>query len=494
MKKFYITTPIYYVNDKPHLGTAYTTILADTLARYYRWQGKDVFFLTGTDEHGLKIQQRAQNLNKNPQDFCDEISKDFQYAWKALNISYDKFIRTTDLEHKKAVQDGLVRLYKKGLIYKGEYKGLYCVGCEQYKTKSELIEGKCPYHNREPELKKEKTWLFKLSYFKDKILNLIQKNYFRIEPETRRNEIISFLKREGLEDLSISRPKEKVWWGIELPFDKSETTYVWIDAFFNYLTGLGWPKNKNQFQHYWPPDIQLMSKDILRVHATIWPSLLLGLEEKLPRRICVHGFLSIDGQKMSKSLGNVVDPVEIVKKYGADALRFFLLKNISFGKDGDFTIEKLEKCYNADLANDLGNLVQRVAVMINKYLKGKIPNCKVKNINQITLKDIKGIKILNSKEIKKIDQLINSGNFEQALSLIWEKVRATNQSIEISKPWVLFKKNPKQLEKVLYNLVVNILVIACFLSPFIPQTSKTIIEIYQGPKVKFKNSLFPKIK
>ncbi|MBU2634443.1 MAG: class I tRNA ligase family protein, partial [Nanoarchaeota archaeon] len=310
-KKFYVTTPIYYTNSDPHVGSAYTTIAADVLARWHRLNSEDVFFLTGTDEHGQKIQETAESKNIKPKLFVDKIAKKFQEVFKLLNISNDYFIRTTNKNHEKEVQRILQELYDKKYIYKGHYESYYCVGCEQYLTESDLVDGKCPFHKREPELRKEEAYLFKLSKFQNQLLKLIKSGKYCILPESRRKEIITFLE-SGLKDISISRLKEKIYWGIELPFDKNHTCFVWVDAFWNYLTGL---KEKNKFDEFWPPDIQLMAKDILRVHATIWPALLLATGNKLPKTLFIHGYFTVNGQKMSKSLGNVVSPEVLVKNY-----------------------------------------------------------------------------------------------------------------------------------------------------------------------------------
>ena len=309
-KKFYITTPIYYANAKPHIGSAYTTIAADVLARWNKLLGKEVFFLTGTDEHGKKIQQTAEKAGKKPKEFVDKIAKQFKDLFNLLNVSYDNFIRTTDKYHEKEVVKVLKRLYKDGLIYKGDYEAYYCVGCEQYLKKSDLIDGKCPLHNKEPELKKEEAYLLKLSQFQDKLLKLIESGKFQILPKSRKKEIIYFIK-QGLQDVSISRRKEDVEWGIPFPFDEEHTCYVWVDAFWNYVSGL-----KDKFKKFWPPNVQLMAKDIFRVHATIWPVLILAMNLELPKTLFIHGYFKANGKKMSKSLGNFVDPLKIIKKYG----------------------------------------------------------------------------------------------------------------------------------------------------------------------------------
>lgn len=454
VKKFYVTTPIYYVNSEPHMGSVYTTIAADVLARWHRLLGEKVFFLTGTDEHGQKIQETAENKKMNPKEFVDEIAQKFKECFKLLNVSNDNFIRTTDPEHEKEVQKILQELYDKKFIYKGNYEAYYCVGCEQYLTNSDLIDGKCPFHNRVPEIKKEEAYLFKLSYFQDKLLQLIKSGEFCILPEARKKEIITFIE-SGLQDISISRLKEKVYWGIELPFDKKHTCFVWVDAFWNYLTGL---IQKNAFEKFWPADLQLMAKDIIRVHATIWPALLLATNNKLPKTLFVHGYFTLNGKKMSKTLGNTLDPVELTNKYGVDSIRYYLMRNIAFGEDGDVSEQGIKQRHNDELTNKLGNLISRVAGLVEKR-GGKITKTEIdENLSsKLDLEEIKR----DFEEIK----------IDKALSKIFDFVDSCNQYIQEKQPW---KLEGKDFDKTMYNLSEGIRIIGILISVFLPSTAEKI--------------------
>jgi len=448
--KFYVTTPIYYTNASPHLGGAYTTIAADILARWNKLLGKDVFFLTGTDEHGQKIQETAEKVGKTPKEFVDEIANEFKEAFKLLNISNNNFIRTTDTYHEKEVKEIFQKLYDKKFIYKGFYEALYCIGCEQYKTENDLVDGKCPLHNREPELRKEEAYLFKLSAFQDKLLKAIKKEELNILPIERRREIITFIE-EGLRDISISRLKSKIYWGIELPFDKKHTAFVWVDAFWNYISGLKTETNKKKF---WPADVQLMAKDIIRVHATIWAAILLALDYKLPKKMFVHGYFTVNGQKMSKSLGNVISPINLTKKYGADSVRYYLMRNIAFGQDGDVSEKSLIERHNTELANKLGNLVARVSTLAEKY-------------------GLEKSKPLNSSNLtKKVEQHLENLEFDKALNEIFQFIDLCNVYIQNKKPW------ETQDKEVLYQLSDAIKDIAILLFPFMPETSEKIAKTF----------------
>lgn len=456
-KNFYITTPIYYTNAVPHIGSVYTTIAADILARWHRLNGENVFFLTGTDEHGQKVQEMAEKAETTPKKFVDEISNKFKESFQLFNISNTNFVRTTDSYHEKEVKEILQELYNKKYIYKGFYEAYYCVGCEQYKTDSDLIDGKCSLHNTEPELRKEEAYLFKLSKFQDKLLNLIKKRKFNIQPKERREEIISFIE-EGLKDISISRLKERVYWGVELPFDKKHTCFVWVDAFWNYVSGLKTPENKKNF---WPADVQLMAKDIIRVHATIWPSILLALNYELPKNLFVHGYFTVNGKKMSKSLGNVISPFYLFEKYGTDSVRYYLMRNIPFGSDGDFSEKALIDRHNNELADKLGNLVSRVSTLAEKYGLEKCEN-----------------KLLKKLKIKKIEKLFANYEFDKILNEIFAFVDSCNEYVQKKKPWETKDK------KILYEVSDSIKAIAILLWAFMPETSEKIAKVF-GFDIKF---------
>ncbi len=469
MDKFYITTPIYYVNDRPHIGHAHTTVTADVLARWQKAQGNEVFFLTGTDEHGAKVEAAAKKSSIDVRKFVDEKAEAFKETWQKLNIGYDNFLRTTDPAHETAVSRALQTLYDKEFIYKRQYEGLYCRDCEQYKTKDDLIDGKCPDHQTEPEILKEESYFFKLSQFEKILKEKIEKDEFGIKPIERKNEALSFIN-QGLKDISISR--KNVAWGILLPFDRNHTVYVWVDALLNYLTGLGWKGEAGKAPDFFPPDIQLMSKDILRVHATIWPALLLALELPLPKKIFVHGYFTADGQKMSKSLGNVIWSEELVNKFGVDGVRYLLMSSLSYGQDSDVSWEKLKEKYNADLANGLGNLISRIAKLSEKFhpAGGHPKSGKIKN--------------------DKIQKLFEELRFKDILDEIWSQIAWANKYIEERKLWELVKNNPGDGKKVLEELLSLIEEIGKAIEPFMPQASRKIAEILKTGEAAV---LFPRV-
>ena len=477
MSKFYVTTPIYYVNAKPHIGSAYTTIAADVLARHMRGKN-DVFFLTGTAEHGEKMAQSAEKAGKNPQEFVEENSSAFQHAWEVLNVSHDDFIRTTEERHKKAVTLFFEKLKESGKIYEGDYEGMYCVGHEAFLKKSELDDkGLCPDHKVAPTLVKEKNWFFKLSDYQEQIRELIEKEDIVVEPEARRKEVLAFID-QGLEDISISR--QDVKWAIQIPWDESQTIYVWLDELFNYCSAIGYGADDEKFKKYWPADLHIIGKDIIKFHAIIWPALLLAINEPLPKKIFAHGYFTVDGQKMSKTLGNVVDPVELTKEYSADVVRYFILRDIPFGNDGDFSHDRLKDRYNADLANGLGNLVSRTLNMIEKFwpdFEGKpaeLPDSLQEKYSQI-------------------DELTEALQFDKALSVLWEMIAWADGIIEERKPWQLAKDEHSReaLEQTLQDLFTVITAIHAKLEPYMPDTHIKLGEVLSArPLVKPSEPLF----
>lgn len=468
-KPFYITTPIYYVNGLPHIGHAYTTVAADCLARFKKAQGHEVFFSAGTDEHGQKIAKKAEEEGKDVTLFVDEIAGEFQKLWTALNIEYTKFIRTTEPAHKSAVQKVLQDFYDREIIYKGFYEGLYCVGCEQFKSADDLVDGKCPDHNREPEFMKEESYLMKMTVLQNELIKRIESDELRVAPEKYKTEILSFLKGEQLEDISISRKNVK--WGIPLPFDETHTTYVWVDAFLNYLTVFGWNGEKESAPAEWPADIQFIGKDILRVHATIWPVILMHLSLPTQKLLFTHGHILSGGKKMSKTLGNVISINDMLERFGADGTRYLLMSAGTFGEDVDLTMERMTEKYNADLANGLGNLVSRV-VKLSENLK-----------NPYT----KPAEVRNAE----IDNLISEYRFSDALQAIKEKVNEANKYIDETKPWELVKTNEEKFEVVIKKLLDDISSIAWALRPFLPASSQIIERVVESGKTE---PLFQRIK
>ncbi|MBK3331710.1 methionine--tRNA ligase [Persephonella atlantica] len=475
-KKFYVTTPIYYVNDVPHLGHAYTTVAADVLARYNRQKGIRTFFLTGTDEHGLKIQKSAEEKGITPKELADITHQKFKQLWEALNISYDRFIRTTDPDHIKAVQHIFQKCYENGDIYLSEYESYYCVGCEEFKTETEIkdYDYRCPIHKKPCEKVKEESYFFRLSKYQDRLLKLYEEKPSFIQPDYRRNEVVSFVK-QGLKDLSVSRPRSRVKWGIPVPFDPEHTIYVWFDALTNYLTGVGYPDNPEMFETFWPADVHIVGKDILRFHAVYWPAFLMSARLNVPDRVFAHGWWTVEGHKMSKSLGNVVDPFEAAEKYGVDQLRYFLLREVPFGLDGDFSEKAVIGRINSDLANDLGNLFSRTLSMINKF-SGSI----VKKREDLTELE-KEYQQLYKYTIDKYDRFMENLEFSRALETVWEFIDFLNKYIVKTEPWKLKKEGNSYLDTVLYTLADGLLLVVYLLFPFMPDKMRQALE-YIGIK------------
>jgi len=459
MEKFYVTTPIYYVNDTATIGHAYTTIIGDIIARWNRSQGKNTFYLTGLDENSQKTTDAAKKSGiSDIKKYTDDMAVKWKKVWKELNISNDDFIRTTEPRHKKIVEKFFKKVYEKGDIYKGIYEGLYCEGCEAFYLEKDLIEGKCPYHKKEPKIIKEENYFFKLTKYSDQVLDHIKKNPNFILPKSRRNEVISFIN-EGLKDTSISRPN--VEWGIQLPIDKKHHFWVWFDALINYISGA---------EKYWPAELHILAKDILRFHCILWPAMLISAGYELPKTLFVHGFLTINGQKMGKSLGNAIDPLKLSEKYGVDQIRYFLAREIPFGQDGDFSEEALKNRINNELANDLGNLISRTLT-----LSKKLPEIKGKS-------EIKF-------NIKNIEKLMEEYRLTEALNEIWRYVQETNKYINQKEPW---KLEGNELEKVLYSCLESIRKVSILLWPFIPQTSEKIfylLKIEQQKLTEFNKSI-----
>ncbi len=470
-QKCYITTPIYFPSGMPHLGTSYSTIVADVFARYKRLQGCDVMFTTGTDEHGQKIELNAAKSGKTPKAYVDEIVKDFKKLWKTLGISYDKYIRTTDNNHVITVQKIFKKLFDKGEIYKGKYKGWYCTPCESFFTDAQLVDGKCPDCGREVNFTEEEAYFFKLSKYQDRLLKYYETHPHFIEPESRKNEMIQFIK-SGLNDLCVSRTSFK--WGIPVDFDKGHIVYVWLDALTNYITSQGYlSDNDEDFKKYWPADVHFVGKEILRFHVIIWPAILMALDLPIPKQVFGHGWILFgDGQKMSKSRGNLVDPVMLCDRYGADALRYFLIREFSLNDDGLFTNEALIKRINFDLANDLGNLLSRTVAMVNKYFGGVIPSeQRPGNLDNELIGF--AINLKKDYEIK-----MNNFRFASALSDVWLLISKCNKYIDEMMPWKL-GKDPScydRLAAVLYNLCEVLRIISILISPVMPETSLKIQE------------------
>lgn len=470
-EKFYITTPIYYPSDKLHIGHSYCTVATDTMARYKRLRGYDVMFLTGTDEHGQKIERIANSQGMTPKEYTDKIVVGIKELWKTLHISYNKFIRTTDDYHIKAVQKIFKQLYDQGDIYKSSYEGWYCTPCESFFTEHQLVDGKCPDCGRDVELLKEESYFFRLSKYQDRIIKYMEENPEFLQPNTRQNEMINNFLKPGLEDLAVSRTSFK--WGVPVEFDPGHIVYVWIDALSNYITALGWgSEDDSLYRKYWPADVHVVGKEIVRFHSIIWPAMLMALDMPLPKQIFGHGWLVINGGKMSKSVGNVVDPNVLVDKYGVDAIRYFLMREIAFGQDGNFNNEALIQRINSDLANDLGNLVSRTVGMIEKYFDGKLPAERTATAFDADLK------ATAAEILPKVEENMDQMHFSDALMEIWNLIRRTNKYIDETQPWILCKEAEKKAElaNALYHVAESIRIISILIQPFMPLTPAKIWE------------------
>lgn len=470
-KPFYITTPIYYPSGNPHIGHCYTTVACDSIARYRRMQGYDVMFLTGTDEHGLKIEQKAAEKGVTPKEYVDEVVKTFKKLWSYMNISYDRYIRTTDDYHIETVQKIFKDLYDKGYIYKGEYKGKYCTPCESFWTESQLDEnGCCPECHREVTEAKEEAYFFKMSSFAERIEKLLTETDY-LQPKTRATELVNNFIKPGLEDLCVSRTTFK--WGIPVTFDDKHVVYVWIDALSNYISALGfWNEQYNDFDKFWPADVHMVAKDIMRFHAIIWPAMLMALDLPLPKHLAVHGWITFNGQKMSKSLGNVVDPFILGERYGADAIRYHILREMALGADSSFSNEIMINRINSDLANGLGNLVSRTVAMADKYFGGTLPADREAG-------DFDAELIAEAEELRaKVDEFMDKTQINNALAEIFKVVSRANKYIDETAPWVLGKDESKKarLATVLYNLLETIRIVSTLLSNFMPTTMPKVWE------------------
>lgn len=495
MKTFYLTTPIYYVNDKPHIGHAYTTILADVLTRFHRNSGEDVFFLTGLDEHGQKVQQAAEKHGVDPQKHCNEMAPRFLKLWENLHIQNDDFIRTTEKRHVDVVQHILQKVYDKGDIYEDEYEGLYSVSEERFITKKEADSGEF----RDIKELKEKNYFFKMSNYQQALIDHIKNNSDFIQPKHRKNEVLGFLK-QPLEDLCISRPKSRLGWGIELPFDSDYVTYVWFDALINYITAPGYNVNEENFNKYWPANYHLIGKDILTTHSVYWPTMLMSANIPLPQAIFAHGWWLIGESKMSKSLGNVVDPLGLIEEYGVDPVRYYLMREMVLGQDASFTIESFIKRYNSDLANDFGNLLSRISNLLKKFFDSRIPQDEDDSAEGLDVKSkaVETVAIVREKiEVMRVNE---------AIEIILQFVRSINKYIETKAPWKLAKEEPEIAGKVLFTAAEALRVSAILLSPIMPNRTQTVLEtlgatesgldwggLTSGIEIKLHDPLFPRI-
>ena len=461
-KKYYITTPLYYVNSSPHIGHAYTTMAADILERHFKAKDMPVFMQTGTDEHGSNIEKTANEKNVPPKQWCDEVSNQFRQLWETLGIKYDYFIRTTDKLHEEAVQAVFEKLIASGDIYLGSYEGLYCKSCEAFYTESELIEGKCPVHKRNVEAVKEESYFFRLSKYEKPLLEYYEKHPDFLAPSYRARELINFVKA-GLTDLSVSRTK--VAWGIPVKSNPKHTVYVWFDALLNYITGRGYsPDNVSpEFKEYWPADVHLVGKEIFRFHGVIWPAMLMALGLELPKKVYAHGWWTVNGEKMSKSTGNFIKAEDVVAEYGLDSLRYFTFREVTFGQDGDFSMEAFRRRYNSDLANDLGNLFSRVINLVNKNIDERLPE-------DPSSKLYSQFAALTAK----IDSSIEDMQFSDALETIWGAISDLNKIVAEKKPWEMAKKCPEELPGFLNEMVWCLRLIAGWIDPFMPNTAEAM--------------------
>lgn len=506
MKKYYITTPIYYPSDNLHIGHTYTTVAADTLKRYKTLQGYDAFFVTGTDEHGQKIQDAAKKSGVSPKHYVDDIVEDIKKLWKMLDIDYDKFIRSTDENHEKVIQKIFTKLFEKGEIYKSNYSGHYCTPCESFWAEAQLEAGNCPDCGRPTHLAEEEAYFFKLSKYTDKLLKLYEDSPEFVQPVSRKNEMVNNFLKEGLEDLCVSRTSFD--WGIKVPFDPEHIVYVWIDALSCYITALGYGmEDDSNYRKYWPADVHLVGKEIVRFHTIIWPAILMALGLELPKKVFAHGWILFDDDKMSKSKGNIIYPEPIIDLYGVDSFKYFLLREFQFGSDGSFTREKFLQRVNSDLANDLGNLVSRTVAMVEKYNGGAIPAVGVRE-------EIDESLIGLALEVPKaVENYMDKLDFSHALEEIWKLVRRSNKYVDETMPWILAReeKDKARLDTVLYNLSESLRIISILIKPFMENTSTTIREqigisnpalwedakewgiLIEGSKVSKGDIIFPRL-
>ncbi len=503
-KKYYITTPIYYPSSNLHIGHTYCTVMADAMARFKRLSGFDVMFLTGTDEHGQKIQRAAFDHGMSPQEYVDQIVDGIKELWNTMEISYDDFIRTTEERHVKRVQAMFLKMYEKGDIYKGEYQGRYCTPCEAFWTDTQAIGGNCPDCGRPVEIAKEEAYFFRLSKYQDRLVELFETEPEFLQPESRRHEMLNFAK-QGLDDLCISRSSFD--WGIPVPIDRKHVIYVWLDALSNYVTALGYPDEPEKYDHYWPADVHLVGKEIVRFHSIIWPAMLMSLSLPLPKKVLGHGWILLEGGKMSKSRGNIIDPVKLIKRYGVDALKYFLLREYTFGQDGIYTNEAMLNRMNADLANDLGNLVSRTASMIEKYSEGVVPGA---GPEEGPDEDLKKLAVSAA---KKVEHHMDDFDFSRALEEVWTLVRRTNKYIDETTPWILAKNRSgkARLDTVLHNLAESLRIVTILIYPFMHNTSGEIrkqlglwyddpkwtdaktFDVMEGEQVKKGDAVFPRM-